>query len=100
MASFTAYVEWNDHDVTVEVTANMEWNDYGVPGSPRWLSPEDIQWGSYDVDGVELTAAQMVEQFGQDAVNELDALLEAKLDDAEWEEEEPDYDDCREYDEY
>ena len=34
----------------------------------------------------------MLAQFGKEAVDELDAMLEQTLDDAEWEEEEPDYD--------
>ncbi len=100
MANFTANVEWNEHDVYMTFTANMVWDDYGVPGSPRWLSAEDITWGNYEVDGVELTAVQLLAQFGKDAVDELDAMLERKLDNAEWDEEEPDYEPEYEYDEY
>lgn len=92
MANFTANVEWNELDVYMAFTADMVWDDYGVPGSPRWLSPDNVKWGNYEVDGVEMTAAQLLEQYGKEAVDELDTLLEAKLDDAEWEEEEPDYD--------
>jgi len=92
MANFFANVEWNEHDVEMAFTAEMEWDDYGVPGSPRWLSPTNIKWGNYEVDGIELTAAQMLAQFGKEAVDELDKMLEHTLDEAEWEEEEPDYD--------
>ena len=100
MANFFATVEWNEHDVDMSFTADMVWDDYGVPGSPRWLSPENVRWGNYEVDGVEFTDIQLLVQFGKEAVDEIDKLLESALDDAEWEDDEPDYDDSREYDEY
>ena len=100
MANFFATVEWNEHDVDMAFTADMVWDDYGVPGSPRWLSPDNIQWGNYEVDGVEFTAAQMIEQFGKEAVDELDKLLEDTLYHAAWEEEEPDYEPEFVYDDY
>ena len=100
MADFTANVEWNEHDIYMTFTAEMSWDDYGVPGSPRWLSPNNVRWGNYEVDGIELTAVQLLEQFGKSAVDEIDKLLENTLDDAEWEEEEPDYEPEYEYDDY
>lgn len=100
MADFTGTVEWNEHEISMPFTANMVWDDYGVQGSPRWLSPDNVQWGNYEVDGAEFTAVQLLEQFGKAAVDEIDALLEATLEEAVWEEYEPEYDDCREYDEY
>jgi len=92
MTNFIANVEWNEQDVYMTFTADLVWDDYGVPGSPRWLSPENIQWGNYEVDGVDMTSAQLIEKFGAEAADELDKLLEYKLDNAEWEDEEPDYD--------
>jgi hypothetical protein len=64
------------------------------------LSPENVRWGNYEVDGFEFTDIQLLEQFGKEAVDEIDKLLEHKLDNAEWEEEEePDYEEY-EYEEY
>jgi hypothetical protein len=84
-------IEYNDHDITVELTANMVWDDYGVPGSPRWLTPTDITYSDYDVDGVSYSYKALVEFLGQDAVNEIDDMINSVSEDMEWEQEEPDY---------
>lgn len=84
-------IEYNDHDITVELTASMVWDDYGVPGSPRWLTPTDISYSDYDVDGVSYSYKALVEFLGQDAVNEIDDMINSVSEDMEWEEEEPDY---------
>ena len=96
MANQFISIEYNDHDISVELTANMVWDDYGVPGSPRWLTPSDISYSDYDVDGVSYSYKALVEFFGQDAVNEIDDMISRVSEDAEWEEEEPEY----EYDDY
>lgn len=91
MANQLINIEYNEYDISVELTANMEWNDYGVPGSPRWLEPSDITYSDYDVNGVSYNYKALVEFLGQDAVNEIDAMIEKISEDMEWEEYEPDY---------
>lgn len=93
MANQLINIEYGDHDITVELTAKMVWDDYGVPGSPRWLSPTDITYSDYDVDGVSYSYDALVKFFGQDAVNEIDDMIETVSEDMEWEEYEPEYED-------
>lgn len=86
------------HDISVDLTTDMEWDDYGVPGSPRWLSPTEIMWSNYDVDGKEMSLAQMEEYFGKDATEEINEMIVSLSEDTDWEEYEPDYDDYRDDD--
>lgn len=85
-------------DITVDLSTHMVWDDYGVPGSPRWLSPTDITWSNYDVDGKEYTSAQLIELLGKEAVEKIDDHIISVSEETDWEEEEPDYDDYRDED--
>ena len=126
MAAYqTINVEYEDHDITVDLSTHMVWDDYGVPGSPRWLSPTEIMWSNYDVDGKQYTPTQLEDFLGKkassaggeddqegeiiaeadaskitDLAEEIDDLILSASEDTDWEEEEPDYDDRRYDDDY
>lgn len=101
MAAYqTINVEYEDHDITVDLSTHMVWDDYGVPGSPRWLSPTEIMWSNYDVDGKQYTPTQLEDFLGKKAAEEIDDLILSASADTDWEEEEPDYDDRRYDDDY
>lgn len=45
---------YSSGDVGVWYSANMERNDYGVPGSPIWYEPQDIEVTMIEILGVEV----------------------------------------------
>jgi hypothetical protein len=65
----------SDH-ITVHFTARAERNDYGVPGSPVWYEPADIQIDSAEVLGVAVDLKTWPA--------ELVAALHALADECEW----------------
>lgn len=90
-AQQTVSIEWDEHEIYMTFTAEMVWDDYGVPRSPRWLTPTNIKWEDYEFDGESLTEKQLEEKLGKEAVSKIDDLLLEAIDDDNWEEEEPDY---------
>jgi hypothetical protein len=81
------------------VSARMERSDYGVPGSPVWDEPTDLEVDEVVIGGVSYDRKTLVEKMGQQGADFLFGLL-AEAADGDWEEEEPDYpdyDDEREY---
>ena len=47
-----ATATYSDENMTVQFTARMARNDYGVPGSPVWYEPEDIEIDALEILGV------------------------------------------------
>lgn len=66
-------------DVSVWYTANMTSSDYGVPGSPVWWEPDDVEVVSVEVLGIEV----VFEELPQDLQNEILAMA----DECDWESE-------------
>jgi hypothetical protein len=69
--------------VSATLTASMVQTDYGVPGSPVWYEPEDIEFADYTVciAGVEVKLKDLPKSL-------VDALLEeavAESENGEWE---------------
>lgn len=92
MAQQTVGIEWNGNDVYMTFTADMEWDDYGVPGSPRWLTPTNIKWEDYEYNGEMFTNAQLIAKLSKESVAEIDDLLIAASEEKEWDtDDEPDY---------
>jgi len=65
----------SDH-ITVQFSARAERNDYGVPGSPVWYEPVDIEIESAEVLGVPVDLKTWPA--------ELVAALHALADECEW----------------
>jgi hypothetical protein len=64
-------------DVTVWYSASMTRNDYGVPGSPVWWEPDDVEVVSVEILGIEVA----FEELPKDLQNEILAMA----DECDWE---------------
>lgn len=65
-----AYAWVHTEDVSAKFTAVMVESDYGVPGSPTFYEPEDIELIYVEVFGVELPLKDLPEKL-EDAIYDL-----------------------------
>jgi hypothetical protein len=73
-------------DFYVELSATMERNDYGVPGSPVWYEPGDVDVVSIALDDQEWTEQEFADVWGEKLAG---LVVESASDMAEdWEPEE------------
>lgn len=68
---------WYGNEVEVDFEADMERNDYGVPGSPVWYEPLDIEIVNLTILGVDVD----INKLPSDLQNEIYKLG----DEVEWE---------------
>lgn len=78
-----------EHDVCITFEARMVFSDYGVPGSPFWWQPEDIEAVTINVDDVDYSVPEAERTFGEPWVTSTINALSESLE-GEWEEPEPD----------
>lgn len=78
MAQGTA--SYRGKDVSVDYTASMSRADYGVPGSPVWWEPDDVEVVSVEILGIEVA----FETLPKDLQDEILAMA----DECDWEAEE------------
>lgn len=71
---------YNSGDVAVEYVATMERSDYGVPGSPVWFEPQDVEVVSVEILGIEVA----FEALSKELQSEILAMAE----ECDWEPEE------------
>lgn len=76
-----------DDGLTFEakVSARMVREDYGVPGSPTWYSPEDVEVESFKINGETFDPLECRDHFGPELFELLEAYALAVADSIEWE---------------
>lgn len=70
--------------VEAQVSARMVREDYGVPGSPVWYSPEDIEVDYFDINGERYFHDDAVSAFGREVTELLEARALEAADSIEW----------------
>ena len=71
--------------VEVSATGNAVWDDYGVPGSPRWITIDDIMIDEIVVNGIVYSFKKLCEVFGAELADDLHSVCAEAAEKGEWE---------------
>jgi hypothetical protein len=84
-------------EITASITADMVRNDYGVDRSPVWYEADNVDVEEIEINGKSYGRKELIETFGEVGAKALMEIVCEAVDDDNWEQPEPDYDD-RDYD--
>ena len=69
------YDEYGECYMWAEIEARAVEDHYGVPGSPRWTTMEDMSVIAYEVNGEYMTFKEFERRYGKDVMDILDEFI-------------------------